>query len=85
MLELERKLYWLGVDFSEAFVDDTVDSFANSNDDRAWVKTWIVECMYESIHALPDFIFKPEAACNVVLGLLLAESFLDGAIDEINF
>ena len=43
ILELELKIYWLVVDFSQSFADDEVDSLANSEGDGAWVKTRIVE------------------------------------------
>ena len=43
--ELELKVYGLGVDFGQSFVDDERDSLANSEGDCAWVKTRIVESM----------------------------------------
>ena len=60
-----------------------MDGLVSFDSDRPRVKTRIVKGVQKSIHALPNPVFEPEAACNVVLGLL-AESFLDGAIDEVN-
>ena len=83
VLELKLKLFWLGVYFSQTFVDEELYGLVLNDSDRFCIKTWIVKSVQDRVYALPNFIFESEAACNVVLGMLV-EPLLDGAIDEMN-